>query len=250
MCTTHIHKVVDSGHRYGVQASSSYSMRITSQNGGEQSVLCCSIAVMNIWSSHIARLLVVARGGNMDTGIEWLAVKRGRVGAGGLGGWGGGVAGSGRGSGPSWGWQQEAQWMKAGQVICGWGGGTLLLLRQMPRLLGLISSAKHHPALAKNKLKCLWPVWVSVCACVCVSLEKGHCLIRYQALTEAHTSRVVIVYCSIPTTFFLCSPSRFLSPISISHHQSSWLFLLCLSISIFSPSFPLQQSWLPLQWNK
>lgn len=58
--------------------------------------------------------------------------------------------------------------MKAGQVMCGWGGGTLLLLRQMPRLLGLISSAKHHPALAKNKLKRLWPV----CVCVCVSIER------------------------------------------------------------------------------
>lgn len=83
-----MHKVVDSGRRYGVQASSSYSMRIASQNGGEQSALCCSMAVMNIWSSHITRFLVVARGGNMDTGIEWLAVKRGRVGAG--VGWGGG----------------------------------------------------------------------------------------------------------------------------------------------------------------
>lgn len=64
-------------------------------------------------------------------------------------------------------------------------------------------------------------VCVSVCPCVCVNREKEHCLIRYQALTGAHTSRAVIVYCSIPSTFLLCSLSRFLSPISISHHQSS-----------------------------
>lgn len=57
--------------------------------------------------------------------------------------------------------------MKAGQVMCGWGGGTLLLLKQMPWLLGLISPAKDHlPALAKNKLKHLWSVSVFLLASV------------------------------------------------------------------------------------
>lgn len=72
-------------------------------------------------------------------------------------------------------------------------------------------------------------VCVAVLECVCVNRKKEYCLIRYQALTGAHTSRAVIVYCSIPSTFLLCSPSH--PPISISHHQSSRLFLVCL----FSP---------------
>lgn len=157
-------RAVDSGHKYDVRAKSSNSMRIASQNGGEQGALCCSVDVMNIWSSHIARLLVVAWGGNMGAGKEWLAVQTGWVGR------GGGVD-SGGGSSPSWGWQRAAQWMKAGQVMCGWGGGTFLLLRQMPRLLGLISFAKHHPALAKNKLKRLWPECVCLSLCVWVQRE-------------------------------------------------------------------------------
>lgn len=69
-------------------------------------------------------------------------------------------------------------------------------------------------------------VCVAVLECACVNRKKEHCLIRYQALTGAHTSRAVIVYCSIPSTFLLCSPSH--PPISISHHQSSRLFLVCL----------------------
>lgn len=119
--------------------------------------------------------------------------------------------------------------MKAGQVMCGWGGGTLLLLRQMPRLLGLISSAKRHPVLAKNKLKCLWPVCVHVCVRVCISGEKEHCLIQYQALPGAHPSRAVMVHCSVPSTFNLvhCSQSLFPAPISIFRHPSSRLFHLC-----------------------
>lgn len=42
------HRVVNSEHRYCAQAHSSYNMRITSQNGGEQKALRCSVAVMNI----------------------------------------------------------------------------------------------------------------------------------------------------------------------------------------------------------
>lgn len=90
-----------------------------------------------------------------------------------------------------------------------------------------------------------------MCFCLCVNREKEHSLIRYQALPGAHTSGAVIVYCSIPSTFnlLLCSLSLFLTPISIFHHPSSWLFPVSLSLSIFTPSFPLLQSRLPLQWR-
>lgn len=57
--------------------------------------------------------------------------------------------------------------------MCGWGGGTLLLLKQMPWLLGLISPAKHHlPALAKQTQTHVVSVYVSLS----VNGEKEHLL--------------------------------------------------------------------------
>lgn len=160
-------------------------MRIAFENGeaAKQSRELC-VATWLLWIFEAAISLgswLLLEGGNMGAGAEWLAVQTGRD--------VGGVAGSGRGSGPSWGWQQAAQWMKAGQVMCGWRGGTLLLLRQMPRLLGLISSAKHHPVLARNKFKCLWPVCVFLFVSVCASIERKRtvwfCIRVYQEHRQA-----------------------------------------------------------------
>lgn len=181
---------------------------------------------MNIWSSHITRLLDVAGGGEWvwaqsgwqgkETGLEW-------------------VAGSDRGSGPSWGWQQAAQWMKAGQVMCGWGGGTLLLLKQMPWLLGLISPAKHHlPALAKNKLKHLWSVSVFLLA----SMQRRSAFWLGNRLhRELPEAWAIIVYFSALSTFSLLLSTPFHTPSSIFHQTSSWLFLVVLFPSILH--FPL-----------
>lgn len=186
----------------------------------ELRALCCSVAVMNIWSSHITRLLDVAwLGGRWvwaqsgwqgtETGMEW-------------------VAGSDRGSGPSWGWQQAAQWMKAGQVMCGWGGGTLLLLKQMPWLLGLISPAKHHlPALAKNKLKHLWSVSVFLLAWM---QRRSTFWLSNRLRQEPPETWAITVYCSARSIFSLLLPipSLFHTPFSIFLHSSSWLHVsLC-----------------------
>lgn len=176
---------------------------------------------MNIWSSHITRLLDVAGGGEWvwaqsgwqgkETGLEW-------------------VAGSDRGSGPSWGWQQAAQWMKAGQVMCGWEGGTLLLLKQMPWLLGLISPAKHHlPALAKNKLKHLWSVSVFLLA----SMQRRSAFWLGNRLhRELPEALAIIVYFSALSTFSLLLSTPFHTPSSIFHQTSSWLFFVVLFPSI------------------
>lgn len=107
----------------------------------------------------------------------------------------------------------------------GWRGGTLLLLRQMPWLLGLISSAKHLlPILAKNKLKCLWPVCLFLFLSVCISREKECCLSQYQPLPGVHTikSSIRLLFDPIHSQSPL---SPCLTPISIFHHPSSQLFL-------------------------
>lgn len=157
-----------------------------------------------------------------ETGMEW-------------------VAGSDRGSGPSWGWQQAAQWMKAGQVMCGWGGGTLLLLKQMPWLLGLISPAKHHlPALAKNKLKHLW----SVSVFLFTSMQRRSAFWLSSRLRhEPPETWAITVKYSAPSIFSLLLPiaSLFHTPFSVFLHPSSWHFTTC---------FPLQQSRVLLQWNQ
>lgn len=152
-----------------------------------------------------------AQGGwqGKETGMEW-------------------VAGSDRGSGPSWGWQQAAQWMKAGQVMCGWGGGTLLLLKQMPWLLGLISPAKDHlPALAKNKLKHLWSVSVFLLASV---QRRSAFWLGNRLHREPPVGWAIIVYFSALSTFslLLSAMSPFHTLSSIFHQTSSWLFLVVL----------------------
>lgn len=100
---------------------------------------------------------------------------------------------------------------------------------------------------------------VRVRACVCARAcagEKEHCLTQYQAPPGTHPSRAVMVGCSVPPVHLqsrLQSLSLFLNPVVIFHHPSSptlsFLFSCSCSpsLSIFTPSFPLQQSWLPLQ---
>ncbi len=121
--------------------------------------------------------------------------------------------------------------------MCGWGGGTLLLLRQMPWLLGLISSAKHHPALAKNKLKCLWPECVCVSVGVlCVCQKKERALFdsvsgSTRSTDKQSSNRLLFGPIHLP------SPPLFSKSLSQSYLRFSQSIFLTLSSLSFS--FPL-----------
>lgn len=203
-------RAVDSGHKYNVRAKSSNSMRITSQNGGEQGALCCSVDVMNIWSSHIARLLVVAWGGNMGAGKEWLAVQTGWVGR--------------MGGGGQWRWQQPILRLAAGSSVNESRAGHVWVgRRDFPAaetdatVVRLNFFCQAPPNTGQKQTQTL-VARVGLSEPVCLSTESVRCLVWYQALTGASTSRAVMVCCSASTTFFFHSLSHFLLP--ISHYQS------------------------------
>lgn len=201
---------------------------------------------MNIWSRHIARLLVVALGGKHGRGHRVVGSAEA------------GMEGGGR----QWQRQRPILRLAAGSSVNESRAGHVWVgRRDSPAaetdatVVRLNFFCQAPPSTGQKQTQMLV---ANACVCilvsVCVNREKEYCLIWYQALPGARTSRAVIVYCSVPSTFhlLLCSPSLFLSPISISHHPSSQLFLVChsLSLSIFTPAFPLHQSWFPLQWKE